>query len=146
MPRQYLVPAVKPALEVIELLSKQGAGMSISEVHGSLRLPLSSAANIVYTLQLGYLERDARDSRYRLNLKMLGVSRRVLDHMDALERCHSLLEELVRESGLTAHLAVLRNGESNSIDRVANDSLVQFSSYVGMRWPAYCSAVGKVLL
>src|SRR6267378_1881298 len=111
MVRQYLVPAVTRALEVIELLSKQDAGMSISEIHRALRLPLSSAANIVYTLKsLGYLE------------------------------------ELSRESGLTVHLAVMREGESIYIDRVANDGFVQFSSYVGMRWPAHSSAVGKALL
>jgi DNA-binding IclR family transcriptional regulator len=147
MTRQYLVPAVTRALEVIELLSKQDSGMSISEIHRALGLPLSSAANIVYTLRsLGYLERDAADARYQLSLKMLGVSRRVLGRMDFLGRCHGLLEELVRESGLTAHLAVMRDGESIYVDRVATDGFVQFSSYVGMRWPAYSSAVGKALL
>jgi len=147
MVRQYLVPAVTRALEVIELLSKQDTGMSISEIHRALRLPLSSSANIVYTLKsLGYLERSEEGSRYRLSLKMLGISRRVLDRMDFLGRCHGLLEELSRESGLTVHLAMMRDGESIYIDRVANDGFVQFSSYVGMRWPVHCSAVGKALL
>jgi IclR family KDG regulon transcriptional repressor len=147
MARRYLVPAVTRALEVLELLSKQDCGMTISEIHRALALPLSSAANIVYTLQsLGYLDRDADDSRYQLSLKMLGVSRRVLGRMDFLGRCHSLLEELARESGLTAHLAVMRDGESIYVDRVAADGFVQFSTYVGRRWPAHCSAVGKALL
>src|SRR5258708_9508597 len=145
--RHYLAPAVTRALEVIELLSKQDTGMSISEIHRALRLPLSSAANIVYTLKsLGYLERSEEGPRYRLSLKMLGISRRVLDRMDFLSRCHGLLEEFGRESGLTVHLAVMREGESIYIDRVANDGFVQFSSYVGMRWPAHSSAVGKALL
>jgi IclR family KDG regulon transcriptional repressor len=147
MRRQYLVPAAKRALEVIELLSRENSGMSLSEIHRSLRLPLSSAANIVYTLQtLGYLERNAENSHYHLSLKMLGISQRVLDYMDIPGRCHSLLEDLVRESGLTGHLAVLRDGESIYVDRAASDGLVQFSTYVGMHWPAHCSAVGKALL
>ena len=121
--------------------------MSLSEIHRSLRLPLSSAANIVYTLQtLGYLERSAHNSHYRLSLKMLGISRCVLDYTDIPGRCHGLLEDLVRELGLTGHLALLRDGESIYIDRAASDGLVQFSTYVGMSWPAYCSAVGKALL
>jgi DNA-binding IclR family transcriptional regulator len=147
MVRQYLVPAVNRALQVIELLSNQDSGMSISEIHRSLRLPLSSAANIVYTLKtLGYLERDHQNSHYRLSLKVLGISRRLLSRMDSLGVCHGLLEDLVRESGLTAHLAVMREGESIYVDRVASDGLVQFSSYIGMHWPAHCSAVGKALL
>jgi DNA-binding IclR family transcriptional regulator len=147
MARQYLVPAITRALDVIEMLSRQDTGMSISEIHRALRLPLSSAANIVYTLKtLGYLDRDEVDSRYRVSLKMLSISRRLLDRMNGLSRCHDLLEELVRESGLTAHLAVMRDGQSIYIDRVAGDGLVQVSSYVGMRWPAHSSAVGKALL
>lgn len=121
--------------------------MNLSAIHRSLRLPLSSAANIVYTLEtLGYLDRNADNSHYRLSLKMLGVSRRLLNYTDIPGRCHSLLEELVRESGLTGHLAVLRDGESIYIDRAASDGLVQFSTYIGMRWPAHCSAAGKALL
>jgi len=101
--------------------------MNISEIHRSLRIPLSSAASIVYTLQtLGYLERDPGDLRYRLSLKMLGISRRVLDRIDIPGRCHSLLEDLVHESGLTGHLAVLQAGECIYIDRAASDGLVQF--------------------
>lgn len=147
MTRQYLVPAVKRAFEVIELLAKQETSMSISEIHRALRLPLSSSANIVYTLKsLGYLERDEEDARYRLSAKMLGISRYVMNRMDFLKQCHGLLERLVRESGLTAHLAVMRGGESVYLDRVARDGLVQFSSYVGMRWPAHSSAVGKALV
>lgn len=147
MRRQYLVPAAKRALEVIELLSKEVAGMSLSEIHRSLRLPLSSAANIVYTLQtLGYLERNLENSHYRLSLKMLSISQRLLGNMDIPGVCHGLLEDLVHQSGLTGHLAVLREGESIYIDRVGSDGLVQFSTYIGMRWPAHCSAVGKALL
>jgi IclR family acetate operon transcriptional repressor len=77
---------------------------------------------------------------------MLGISRRVLDRIDIPGRCHSLLEDLVHESGLTGHLAVLQAGECIYIDRAASDGLVQFSTYVGMRWPAHCSAAGKALL
>jgi DNA-binding Lrp family transcriptional regulator len=100
MVRQYLVPAVTRALEVIELLSKRDAGMSISEIHRALRLPLSSAANIVYTLKaLGYLERSEESSRYRLSLKMLGISRRVLGRMDFLERCHACPDYAAQASG-----------------------------------------------
>jgi len=147
MRRQYLVPATKRTLEVIELLSGEDAGLSLSEIHRSLGLPLSSAANIVYTLHtLGYLERNTDNSHYRLSMKMLSISRRLLEGMNIPARCHGLLEDLVRESGLTAHVAVLRDGESIYIDRAASDGLVQFSTYIGMRWPAHCSAVGKALL
>lgn len=147
MAQRYLVPAIKRAFDILEVLAKQDSGLSISELHRLLRLPLSSTATIVYTLTaLGYLERDEKSGRYRLSPKMFGIARQALDRLDLYTQCHSLLEEMVRESGLTGHLAVLRDGESVYIDRVQSDSLVQISSYVGLRWPAHTSAVGKALL
>lgn len=76
----------------------------------------------------------------------MSISQRLLHSTDIPARCHDLLEDLVHESGLTGHLAVLRAGESIYIDRAASDGLAQFSTYIGMRWPAHCSAVGKALL
>jgi IclR family acetate operon transcriptional repressor len=147
MPQRYRVPAVKRAFDIIELLATQDSGLSVSELQRSLRLPLSSVATIVYTLQdLGYLDRDEVTARYRLSIKMFGIARHALDRLDLSSRCHNLLGELVRRSGLTGHLAVLRAGESMYIDRVPSDGLVQVSSYVGMRWPVHVSAVGKALL
>ncbi len=147
MTKPYLVPAIKRAFEIIDLLAKQDAGMTISDIHRELKLPLSSAATILYTLKtLGYLDRDTENSRYCLSSKMLAVSQGAVERIDIVGRCHGLLEALVKESGLTGHMAVLRDGESIYIDRVPGAGLVQFSSYIGMRWPAHASAVGKAIL
>ncbi len=147
MAARYQVPAIKRAFEIIELLAKQDGGASISEIHRALHLPLSSAAMIVYTLaDLGYLERDQDGTRYRLGVKMFGIARQAPERVNLVALCHGQLEEVARKSGLTGHLAVLRGGESMYIDRAQGASLVQVSSYVGMRWPAHVSAVGKALL
>ena len=147
MAKPYLVPAIKRAFQVIDLLAKTDAGLTISDIHRALKLPLSSAATILYTLEaLGYLERDEAGGRYALGIRMLSFSRRVADQLNLPGRFLPLLEGLVRESGLTGHLAVRRDGESMYIARVPGPGLLQFSSYVGMRWPAHASAVGKALL
>lgn len=147
MTQRYLVPAVKRALEIMEFLAEQNSKVGISDIRKKFGLPLSSTANIVYTLtDLGYLERGEKDSSYRLSVKLLGVARRAQERLDLVAQCHRLLEDLVRESGLTGHIAVLREGQSMYIDRVPSNSLVQVNSYVGQRWPAHTSAVGKAFL
>ena len=147
MAPRYQVPAVRRAFEIIELLATREPGASISEIRRELQLPLSSVAAIVYTLtDLGFLERDEQTSRYRLSVKMYGIARRALDRTDLAAQCHSLLEQLVRKSNLTGHLAVLRGTESMYVDRIQSDGFVQFQSYIGMRWPVHTSAVGKALL
>lgn len=147
MPKPYLVPAVKRAFQVIDLLAKADVGLTISDIHRTLKLPLSSAATILYTLEaLGYIERENTTNRYSLGARMLSFSRKIADQLNLVGRCQVLLEGLVRESGLTGHLAVRRGGESMYVARVAGAGLLQISSYVGMRWPVHASAVGKALL
>ena len=147
MSQSYLVPAVKRAFQVIELLAKTDAGLTISDIHRTLKLPLSSAATILYTLEaLGYLEREETSNRYSLGVRMLSFTRKIADQLNIAGRCQALLEELVHESALTGHLAIRRDGDSMYVARVAAPGLLQISSYVGMRWPVHASAVGKALL
>jgi DNA-binding IclR family transcriptional regulator len=145
--KRNLVPAIKRAFDVIELLAHQEAGMGISDIRRALGLPVSSTAGIVYTLaELGYLDRNESDSSYRLSVKLVGVGRKALDRVNLVSQCHDLLRDVVRESGLTGHVAVLRGEDSVYIDRVSSDNIVQVNSYVGQRWPAHTSAVGKAML
>jgi DNA-binding IclR family transcriptional regulator len=145
--KQYLVPAIKRCFDLIDLLAEKDKGLTVTEIHRALRLPLSSAAAILHTLQaLDYIEKDRASSRYTLGAKIYSYSQRRTEQQDIAGRCHTLLEQLVAECGLTGHIAVMREGESMYIDRVPSSGLIQFSSYVGMRWPLHASGVGKALL
>jgi DNA-binding IclR family transcriptional regulator len=145
--KHYLVPAIKRCFDLIDLLSGKDKGLTVTEIHRTLHLPLSSAAAILYTLQaLGYIEKDPESARYTLSTKLFSLSGRMSDQFDLVGRSHALLEQLATESGFTAHIAVMREGESIYVDRVPGTGLMQFSSYVGMRWPLHASGVGKALL
>ena len=145
--KQYLVPAIKRSFDVIDLLAQRDTGMTVSEIHRALHLPLSSAAAILYTLQaLGYIEKDSESSRYSLGLKLLSFSRRLADQLGIAGRCHGLLVQLAAQTSLTSHIAVIRDGECMYVDRVAGSGLIQFSTYIGMRWALHASGVGKALL
>lgn len=145
--KRYLVPAIKRCFDLIDLLSGKDKGLTVTEIHRMLHLPLSSAAAILYTLQaLGYIEKDEATSRYTLGTKLFSLSGRMHDQFDLVGRTHALLEQLATESGFTAHIAVMRDGETMYVDRVPGSGLMQFSSYVGMRWPLHASGVGKALL
>ncbi len=144
---QYLVPSVKRCFDIIDLLADTDRGLTVSEIHRELRLPLSSAAAILYTLQsLACVQKNEESGRYFLGTKIFSFSNRFAGPNEIVRRCHSLLEQLSSETRLTAHIAVMHQGESMYIDRVAGPGLMQISSYIGMRWPLHVSGVGKVLL
>jgi DNA-binding IclR family transcriptional regulator len=57
-----------------------------------------------------------------------------------------VLEELVAETGETAHLGILRGQEVAHVDGVLPNQLLLTGSRVGERLPAHCTAIGKALL
>src|SRR5438046_9754152 len=78
--QSYIVPAVKRAFEIIDLLASTGGGMTSTEIQRQLRFPLSSVATILYTLdKLGYVDRENGDSRYRLRLRLPTFSSKALE-------------------------------------------------------------------
>lgn len=65
------VPAVVRALDVLELLSRTGDELTLSQLGRELHISLSSLSAILRTLtQRGYVAQDARTRRYRLDTKL----------------------------------------------------------------------------
>lgn len=146
MTKTYLVPAIKRAFDVLNLIGESETGYTLSYIHRTLRLPLSSAATIMYTLEsLGYVHRNERNSSYVLGSKLSAFAHR-LERVDLVERCHGLLSELVSRTGLTGHIAVAKDSDVIYVDRVQAGTLVQINSYIGMTWPLHSCGVGKAIL
>jgi IclR family pca regulon transcriptional regulator len=93
---------------------------------------------------LGYLEQGA-SRKYRLGLRVIDLGLSALDAMGMREHAHPYLEELCRESGNTVSLAVLNDTEIVLVDRVRGFRR-DLGLSRGSRLPAYCTAMGKVLL
>ena len=145
--KQYLVPAIKRSFDVIDLLAQ---GILESRCR---RFTARSTCRSAQPQQ-SYIPCRCWDISIKihsrldipLGLKLYSFSRQLVDQLDLPGRCHGLLEQLAVETGFTSHIAVMRDGESMYVDRVPGSGLIQFSSYIGMRWALHASGVGKALL
>lgn len=107
----------------------------------------STVHRYVTTLvNLGYLERDASTRRYRLGLRAADLALAAVSGRDLGDAARPLLEVLSRETGKTVSLAVLDGSEIVYLVRVANPRGITLDLKIGSRLPAYCTAMGKVLL
>src|SRR5438876_11591603 len=61
------------------------------------------------------------------------------------ERVLPVLEELVRSTGFTVHLAVADEGQALYVQKVAPPGMV-LDTFVGKHANLHCTAVGKVIL
>ncbi|HEY0459588.1 MAG TPA: IclR family transcriptional regulator [Pyrinomonadaceae bacterium] len=139
---------VERTLSILETVAHSTGGLTNSDISRRLKLPKSSASYILRILeQRGYLARETKSGKYRLGLKLMGLTRESATHTDIREVAKPIMESFVKRTNLATHLAVLDNGRAVYVEKVENaNSFIKMDIWVGHRLPVHSTAIGKVLL
>ncbi len=137
-------------LAILECFRVGHSVLGIADIADELEMSRSTTHRYVTTLvALGYLEQDKR-RKYRLSLRVTDLGMSALNATGLREHAHSVLEELRQGSSFTASLAVLDGLEIVYVDRIVSfqrgRNSIEIGMGIGSRLPAYCTALGKVLL
>lgn len=137
-------------LAILETFTPARQVQGISVIADRLGMSRSTAHRYMLTLTaLGHLE-QTRDRRYRLGLRVLDLGMAALSSSEPGEQAESYLADLCKRTGYTASLAVLDGAEILYVGRARSFKRGQYeidhNVRVGSRSPAYCTAIGKVLL
>ncbi len=144
---RYINTSLAKALEVLDLFDDRKSRLSLSEIANSLGVRPGSIYPILYTLmRYGYIDRDPETKKFHLGLKLLTHANKILSSLDLREKAKPFLRRLAKELSANAHLAVLYGDEVLYLDREEAAPSIVLPSVVGRRVPAYCTALGKVLL
>ena len=138
---------VERTLSILETVSHSEHGLSNSEISRRLKIPKSSASYILRILEnRGYLLREDSSGKYRLGLKLMSLTREMLTHIDVREIAKPIMEQFVKRTNLSAHLAVLDNGRAVYVEKVEAMGFVKMDIWVGHRLPVHSTAIGKILV
>jgi DNA-binding IclR family transcriptional regulator len=139
-----LVRTVNRAIQILELLMGKGP-MGGSEISRALRIPKSSAHNILETLVASRLaERD--EERYQLGSKLIELGDRARQGMTIQRVARPHLKALNQALDDTVHLTVLDHDEVLYVDCIEGRKPLRMHSVIGVRAPLYCTAVGKAIM
>jgi IclR family pca regulon transcriptional regulator len=104
---------------------------------------------VITLVALGYLEQGA-SRKYRLGLRVTDLGMSALNSTGLREHARPYLEELRQRTSYTATIGVLDGDEVLLVDRVRSfrrgQRQVPVNLHPGSRVPAYCTAMGKLLL
>ena len=133
-----------------QLLHAQRPVLGIADIADELGMSRSTTHRYVITLvALGYLEQGA-SRKYRLGLRVTDLGMSALNSTGLREHAHPYLEELRQRTSYTASLAVLDGSEILYVDRARSfrrgQNKIDLDLHPGSRLPAYCTAMGKLLL
>jgi IclR family pca regulon transcriptional regulator len=124
--------------------------LGIADIADELGMSRSTTHRYVITLvALGYLEQGA-SRKYRLGLRVTDLGMSALNSTGLREHAHPYLEELRQRTSYTTSLAVLEGTEILYVDRARSfrrgPGRIDLDLHPGSRLPAYCTAMGKLLL
>ncbi|MGW0777956.1 IclR family transcriptional regulator domain-containing protein [Streptomyces sp. NPDC002835] len=135
-------------LDVLRALGADpGGGMPLTAVAEATGLARATARRSLLTLEhLGYAGRGPDGQRFVLRPRVLELGCARLSGLGLTDIAQPHLADLVRRVGESASLAVLDGSDIRYVARVPTVRIMSIDITVGTRFPAYATAMGRVLL
>jgi DNA-binding IclR family transcriptional regulator len=140
------IGSVARAIALLDAVADSDGGARVNELARRIGVNPSTASRLLSTLEAGGLVERTPEGPYRLGLKLLALSDRVLGQLDVRDRARPWLIWLVQETGETATLSVPGGGEAITVDFVPAPSSVVSLARLGRPSVAHATAAGKVML
>jgi IclR family KDG regulon transcriptional repressor len=147
MTKDYTVPAVHRAIQVLEILAFSHTGHSLADLSRQTGIPKSSLFRILLTLDRSSIVHfDEARSTYTLGAKLIDWGNRALDKIDLKTVTHPHLLRLAHETKESYYVAVLDDYEVIIIDRADTPEIWSMVARLGQRSPVHATASGQVLI
>lgn len=135
------------AFAILEEVARNRDGIGLADLSKRVGLHNSTTFHLVRTMvSLGYI-RQIRDSkRYRIGRPLFALAASALDEMEMVSMATPVLDDLARETGESSHFAARMGDTVVVMARTSGPSAFQLAERVGVVRPAYCTALGKIIL
>jgi IclR family pca regulon transcriptional regulator len=132
-------------LQIINVFGRDTRSMTLSQVAREVDLPRATVRRSLLTLaRMGYVSEEGR--MFTLTPRILQLATAYLGSSPAATILQPCCERLASEYGDTFSVAALDGDSAVMIAYAAPRRMYLDAPGIGLRLPAYCSAVGRVLL
>ncbi|MBV9194882.1 MAG: IclR family transcriptional regulator [Solirubrobacterales bacterium] len=145
-PSRRPIGSVARALAALDVLAESDAGLGVNELARRIGVNASTASRLLGTLEAAGVVERAAGGPYRLGLKLVALSDRVLAQLDVRERARPWLSWLGEQTGETVTLSVAGGEEAITVDFVPAPSSVASMARLGRPSVPHATAAGKVML
>ncbi len=120
-------------------------GKTLTELARDSGLPVSTAHRLLADL-LGQGVVVQRDRIYKLGVRLIELGEKAKRELPIRQVALEPMQALAKKTQETVHLGVLDGSDIVYLEKVTGDRGLQMASYVGLRTPAQCTAMGKALI
>lgn len=144
-PGDAYVQSFARGLAVIRAFNARREAMTLTEVAEAAGLTRAGARrNLLTLVQLGYVSNDGR--QFRLTPRILELGFAYLTSMPFWDMAEPIMEALAAEVHQSCSATVLDGTDIVYVLRIPAGRNMSVNLGIGSRLPAYCSAMGRVLL
>lgn len=138
--------ALRP-LHILETLSQQQSGLSLSNLAELLALPKASVMRLLHALEgEAYVMREPGSTVFTLGPRSSALGLRTLQAASVAHRYRPMLSALVKRLGETCNLTAREGDHVLYVDRVETNEPLRMTLPPGSRVPLHCTASGKLFL
>jgi DNA-binding IclR family transcriptional regulator len=146
MSKSYENRSLERAFRVLSVFNETTARLNATQIAREVGLTLGSLYPTLYNLvKHGYLARD-EDKKYSLGLRFLERANVILRQAELRGSAAEIVRQLSVAYAVTTHFSAWYGREVMHVYVEGAYSSVIVMESIGQRLPAYCCAVGKVLL
>ncbi len=144
---KYHVPNLERALDILELLAKHPAGLTVADITKELQISRNSVFRITATLiDHEYLLRDEETKSFLLSQKLLSMGYSALGEETLIEKSLEIMRTLRDRFGETVPLGVLHGNEGVVVEEVPGIHPFRFVLTPGKPFHLHTSAPGKAMV
>ncbi len=139
--------SVRRALDILDLLLRHNQPVTVAQIIAELRIPKSSAYELVRTLSDGgYLGPAGKGAGLFLGRRLFELGMAYRSQVDLLRDGSRIAEELRNETGETVQLSVLENNLMMVLFKEEGIRPLRIISNIGSRVPVNWAAAGRLLV
>jgi len=141
------VQSIDRVFDILELLSREHEGLSLTEISLKLDLPTSTVFRLLSVLRgRNYIEKNDSTNVYRLGLGFVELTSIYLNNIELKTEAQPYLRSLSKTTGQVVFMGIEQDGELVYIDKYEQFNEMRNYCFIGQRRPLHCTALGKILL
>lgn len=141
-----MVQVLTKAIALLKCFTLDEPEHTIASLCARLDMPKSTIHRLLVTLQQGGMVASDTAGAYTLGMSVLELSSVLLHNIDFRRIARPILQELSDQTGENIYLSTLNSTEIIYLDEIHANRYLTMSNRLGTAAPAYCSAMGKMLL
>lgn len=145
--KRYSAPALEKGLDIVELLSGEEFGLSLSDIARALSRSVGEIFRMLAVLeQRGYIAQDGASGRYVLTTFLFELAHRLPNVRRLTAVAGLTMRRLAAEIRQSVHLAIVTNNEVLVIGQVDSPSNNVMSVRLGAKIELWNASSGRVIL